>query len=79
MQSEFSYNNWEAYRQSKLANILFTRELARRLNGTGVTANSLHPGTVTTEIGRHLGYSKVVQNVLLRVISLVLKTSKEGA
>ena len=43
MQSEISYSNWKAYGQSKLANILFTRELARRLNGTGVTANSLHP------------------------------------
>ena len=48
MQSEISYNNWEAYGQSKLANILFTRELATRLNSTGVTANSLHSGTVMT-------------------------------
>ena len=79
MQSKISYNNWKAYGQSKLANILFTRELARRLNGTGVTANSLHPGAVTTELGRHLGYSKIVQNVLLHVASLVLKTSEEGA
>ena len=40
-----------AYGKSKLCNILFTRELARRLAGTGVTANSLHPGTVRTGFG----------------------------
>lgn len=40
-----------AYSNSKLANILFTRELARRLEGTGVTANCLHPGTVATRFG----------------------------
>ena len=79
MQSEISYNNWESYGQSKLANILFTRELAKRINGTGVTANSLHPGSVTTELGRHLGYSQIVQTILLSVISLFLKTAEEGA
>ncbi len=45
---ETSWNGYRAYAQSKLANILFTRELARRLAGTGVTANSLHPGNVST-------------------------------
>ena len=42
------YSGWAAYSQSKLANILFTAELARRLEGTGVTANSLHPGFVAS-------------------------------
>ena len=41
----------KAYGRSKLANILFTRELARRLAGTGVTANCLHPGFVATRFG----------------------------
>jgi NAD(P)-dependent dehydrogenase (short-subunit alcohol dehydrogenase family) len=41
-----------AYANSKLANILFTRELARRLDGTGVTANCLHPGTIATKFGQ---------------------------
>jgi NAD(P)-dependent dehydrogenase (short-subunit alcohol dehydrogenase family) len=45
------YDGWKAYCQSKLANVLFTGELARRLAGTGVTANCLHPGVVGTDIG----------------------------
>ena len=44
LQGKGRYSGWRAYQQSKLANILFTRELARRLEGTGVTANALHPG-----------------------------------
>jgi NAD(P)-dependent dehydrogenase (short-subunit alcohol dehydrogenase family) len=47
------YAGWKAYGQSKLANILFTRELARRLEGTGVTANCLHPGVVRTGFGHN--------------------------
>ncbi len=46
-------NRHVAYCQSKLANILFTRELARRLSGTRVTANVLSPGMVQTRLGRH--------------------------
>ncbi len=51
LQSEKKYATMRVYGQSKLANILFTQELARRLEGTGVTANSLHPGTVRTGYG----------------------------
>jgi len=46
------YSTMTAYGRSKLANILFTRELARRLTGTGVTANCLHPGFVATGLGQ---------------------------
>jgi NAD(P)-dependent dehydrogenase (short-subunit alcohol dehydrogenase family) len=46
------FNGWRAYSNSKLANILFTTELAGRLAGTGVTANCLHPGVVNTGFGR---------------------------
>lgn len=46
------FSGWRAYSNSKLANILFTTELARRLTGTGVTANCLHPGVVNTGFGR---------------------------
>ena len=45
------YDGWKAYAQSKLANVVFTYELARRLEGTGVTANCLHPGVVGTNFG----------------------------
>jgi len=48
---ERGYSGWKAYSRSKLANILFTRELARRLEGTGVTANCLHPGFVASRFG----------------------------
>ncbi len=51
LQSTRSYKAMRVYGQSKLANILFTNELARRLEGTAVTANSLHPGTVRTGYG----------------------------
>jgi len=47
-----NFNGWRAYSNSKLANILFTTELAERLTGTGVTANCLHPGAVNTGFGR---------------------------
>jgi len=49
------YRVMTAYGRSKLANILFTRELARRLAGTGVTANCLHPGFVATGLGQRSG------------------------
>jgi NAD(P)-dependent dehydrogenase (short-subunit alcohol dehydrogenase family) len=52
LQSERGYNGMRVYGTSKLCNILFTRELANRLEGTGVTANSLHPGTVRTGFGQ---------------------------
>ena len=47
---EHGYSIMRAYSRSKLANVLYTRELARRLDGTGVAVNSLHPGTIATNI-----------------------------
>jgi retinol dehydrogenase 12 len=49
---EHGWDSWRSYANSKLANILFTRELARRLQGSGVTANCAHPGVVRTGFGR---------------------------
>ena len=51
LQSEKRYSTMEVYGRSKLANILFTRELARRLDGSGVTANAVHPGPVRSGFG----------------------------
>jgi NAD(P)-dependent dehydrogenase (short-subunit alcohol dehydrogenase family) len=52
LQGVAHYNGQRAYNQSKLANVLFTYELARRLEGSGVTANVLHPGVVRTGFGQ---------------------------
>jgi NAD(P)-dependent dehydrogenase (short-subunit alcohol dehydrogenase family) len=55
LQSAKGFGAMKAYSRSKLCNILFTRELARRLRGTGVTANCLHPGFVATRFGDESG------------------------
>ena len=51
LQSEKSYDGMEVYCRAKLANVLFTRELARRTAGTGLTANTAHPGWVRSRFG----------------------------
>ncbi|MEY9092404.1 SDR family oxidoreductase [Paenibacillus sp. RC84] len=60
------YTVWTGYAQSKLANILFAKELAARLKGTAVTVNALHPGAVGTQIGvdRNTGFGKSVLAML---------------
>jgi NAD(P)-dependent dehydrogenase (short-subunit alcohol dehydrogenase family) len=55
MAMDHGYRPVAAYNRSKLANVLFTYELARRLEGTGVTANAVHPGLVRTALGTHNG------------------------
>jgi len=57
LQLEYGYDGWKAYARSKLANVLFSYELARRLEGTGVTANALHPGLVRSGFGRNNGFA----------------------
>jgi NAD(P)-dependent dehydrogenase (short-subunit alcohol dehydrogenase family) len=52
LNGEERWSAWSAYGTSKLANILFTRALARRLGGTGVVANCLHPGVIRTGLAR---------------------------
>jgi len=55
LQSRHGYSGFAVYSKSKLCNILFTRELARRIAGTGITANCLHPGFVATRFGDQSG------------------------
>ena len=70
------YRITRAYARSKLANVLFTTELARRLAGTGVTANCLHPGAVATNIWSHApGYVRLV----LPVAKLFMLSAEKGA
>ncbi|XP_021928783.1 retinol dehydrogenase 12-like [Zootermopsis nevadensis] len=81
LNSETSYSPSKAYAQSKLANVLFTKELARRLQGTGVTTYSLHPGAVKTELQRHLddSFFKGAQLIMAGLGKLFFKTPEEGA
>ncbi|XP_020362677.1 retinol dehydrogenase 12 isoform X1 [Oncorhynchus kisutch] len=74
------YNSVIAYKQSKLANLLFSRELARRTKGTGVTSYSLHPGVIRTELWRH-SQSKypMLSSMLSAPAWLLMKTPREGA
>jgi retinol dehydrogenase 14 len=55
LQGEKRFSGWQAYGQSKLAMILFTHELAKRLEGSGVTVNSAHPGVVRTNFAKNNG------------------------
>ena len=64
------YRAWQAYGRSKLANILFTVELARRLAGTGVTANALHPGFVASGFARNNGLAYRIGMTLLRPVEI---------
>ncbi|XP_046848278.1 retinol dehydrogenase 13-like [Xenia sp. Carnegie-2017] len=77
MNGEKFYHRADAYGQSKLANILFTRELAKRLQGSGVTANSLHPGAIATELGRH--FPRYLLVLISSIAPYFVKTPKEGA
>ena len=77
LQGERRYSGQQAYSQSKLANVLFTYELARRLDGTGVTATVLHPGVVRT--GFAAEDPSPMWKVLLPLIRRFLKTPEKGA
>lgn len=76
LQSEKNFLGFRAYGTSKLCNILFTRELARRLKGTGVTANCLHPGFVASRFGDESGGALAP---LIRVAKLFAISPENGA
>jgi retinol dehydrogenase 14 len=76
LQAEKKFSFLSNYSQSKLANLLFTYELARRLEGTGVTVNALHPGVVRTNLGsQNTGLFKV----LLAVMKPFILSPEQGA
>jgi retinol dehydrogenase 14 len=76
LQGEKGYKGAKAYSQSKLATVLFTYELARRLKGTGVSANCLHPGVVGTNLGS--GVSGVF-GYMVRALTPLMKSPEKGA
>ncbi|XP_048831137.1 retinol dehydrogenase 14a isoform X1 [Brienomyrus brachyistius] len=79
LNSEGRYDRAFAYSRSKLANLLFTVELAKRLEDTGVTVNALTPGIVRTNLGRHVSVP-LLARPLLKLASLVFfKSPLEGA
>lgn len=85
----YKYQGWSAYAQAKLANIMFTYEMARRLAGTKVSINALHPGIIATNFGAEIGgelLGKLVRPIFNRLAltpqqgtqtSLYLATSPE--
>jgi len=77
LQGERSYSGARAYSQSKLANILFSYELARRLPATSVTANALHPGLVNTSFGAEDPAG--VQKLLVPLLRPFMKSPARGA
>ena len=77
LQGERAYSGQRAYSQSKLANVMFTYELARRLDGTGVTATVLHPGVVRTGFGAEDQAAHMA--VMIGVARLFMKTPAQGA
>ena len=76
LQNERRYKSMKVYGQSKAANILFTRELARRLEGTGVSVNCMHPGGVATRLAQQNGpFAKLVT----RALAIFFRTPAQGA
>ncbi|MFP4550294.1 MAG: SDR family oxidoreductase [Spirochaetales bacterium] len=80
LQLERSYGGMKAYAQSKIANILFVRELASRLGGSSVTVNALHPGAVSTNIASsRRGSQHLLRRILQAVARPFLRTPEKGA
>ena len=76
LMSEKSYSGFGVYSMTKLANVLFTNELAQRLEDSGVTANSLHPGFVATNFGKNNGG---IVGFFMPVVQLFALSPEKGA
>ncbi|XP_036943325.1 retinol dehydrogenase 14b [Acanthopagrus latus] len=79
LNSESNYNKSFCYSQSKLANLLFTLELARQLEDTGVTVNALTPGIVRTRLGRHVQIPLLAKPLFYLASLAFFKSPLEGA
>ena len=77
LQGERSYSGIGPYGNSKLANILFTIELAHRLEGTGVTVNALHPGLTSTGFGKN--NPGIIMKIMGVIIPLIARSPEKGA
>jgi retinol dehydrogenase 12 len=78
LQATSGYSPMRAYGMSKLANVLFTHALAKRLQGTNVTATSVHPGFCRTSFGRDLQVSPILKGIF-RLASLFARSAEKGA
>src|SRR5262249_18718194 len=78
LQGEKRYGQFSAYRMSKISNIFFTYELARRLHGTPVTVNCVHPGPVRTEFTNKAGGTLLRMSKILRLIMRSAETGARG-
>ena len=76
MQSRRKYRGFPVYGTTKLANIMFTYELAERLDGTGVSANCLHPGSVGTNFGQN---NRGAMALFFRTFKLFMRSPEQGA
>ena len=75
LSGDMGYHPWTAYGQSKLANILFARSLSKRFAGSNRTANSVHPGVIDTNLGRHVPNKEAMYERL----KPFMKTTPQGA
>ncbi|MEZ5504048.1 MAG: SDR family oxidoreductase [Halioglobus sp.] len=77
MQADRNYRTFREYGRSKLANILFTRSLAKRLQGRDITVNCLHPGAVATSLGTQNG--GIISKLLPLLLKPFFRTPEQGA
>ncbi len=78
LNSEKKYDKKEGYSNSKLANNLFARELARRLEGTGVCVHCLHPGMARTSLSRYVEVPLILKALLYPLYMLLVKSARNG-
>jgi len=81
MEKEEVYEPFKSYGQSKLANIMFSNELNRRMEDLNIPifVNSLHPGVIATELGRDMGYNETLMSVVMGIGSIFMKSIPQGA